>query len=145
MQTRILLLNLLMLLSAGMIKAQEDGQQKSTGLSAPAILVERQSQLIELFKYRNSELEEQILDKGIYLNKSHKDVTNELKNVIVTSGGITGIEPLITENRLSGVFRMKGENGHLKVLYSISPEEPYKIQDLNVEFTGNLINVSSNE
>ncbi len=137
MKTQIFIMSVLMLLTISFVKAQKDGPQKNSDDSASTILVERQAQLIEYFKYWDSDLEKEILDNGIYKNKSKKKGNRELKDIIFNAGGITAIEPLVSESRLKGKFNMKGQKGKVRVLYSLSPEKPYKIEKLNVLYTGN--------
>lgn len=98
------------------------------------ILTERQEQVVELIKHWDPELEEKILAENFYLDRSREDRMAEFQKVFDQAGELQSDGELQPFNQLRGLFTLQGENGEVRVFFTLSPEKDPKIQQLNVSF-----------
>ena len=96
------------------------------------ILAERKGQVIELMKNWDEKLGEEILANNFYLDWSREHRMKEVGSLIEKVGAIKSVGLLMPQNQLRGTFEMRGENGILRVFFSLSPEKIPKVQMLNV-------------
>ena len=56
------------------------------------------------------------------------------REIFAKSGKISSVGPMRPFNQLRGRFEMQGENGIVKVFFTLTPEKEPKVQELNVSF-----------
>src|SRR5690606_31402137 len=100
-----------------------------------AILTQRKNEVIELLQTWDENWEEKILAVNFYLDISKEHRMEEAKDVLHQVGKILRTGPIIPENRLRGSFTMYGENANVDISFSLSPENPPKIQRLNIQLS----------
>lgn len=100
-----------------------------------SILTQRRNEVIELIQTWDENLEDKILAVNFYFDISKVHRMEEAKDILNTAGKILGTGPIIPENRLRGSFMMYGENANIDISFSLSPENPPKIQRLNIQLS----------
>ena len=79
-------------------------------------------------------MEEIILAENFYMDKSRETRIEEVNKILSLVGEITSIGQLVAQNQLRGTFIMFGENGKVKVFFSLTPENIPKVQYLTLKF-----------
>lgn len=101
------------------------------------ILEERKQQVIELIQHWETDLEEEILAENFYLDRSRKHRMADAQRIFEQAGAIQNISEMIPQNQLRGSFIIQAENGLVNVFFSLNPENPPKVQALNLSFIPN--------
>lgn len=112
----------------------EKGRISARNLPASNILVERKEQVMQLINTWDSGLEEKILAENFYMDKSRETRIEEVNKILTRVGEITSIGQFVAQNQLRGTFIMFGENGKVKVFFSLTPENIPKVQYLTLRF-----------
>ena len=98
------------------------------------ILEKRKNELVILIQTGSKEIEQSILAENFFLDQSKESRYAEYKAILAQAGEIKNITPLIPQNQLRGSFRMEGENGHVSIFFTLTPEKDPKVQQLDVSF-----------
>ncbi len=106
-------------------------------LPISTILNDRKDQVVELIQNWDSDIEKKILAENFYLDKSRKNRTAEIQEVLDKAGTIINIQELKPINQLRGSFKIKAENGFIDVFFTLTPEKYPKVQKLDVSFQQN--------
>ncbi len=101
------------------------------------ILRKRQEQVADLIQNWDEQLEAEIIAENLYLDRSREKRKAAIEEVLAQAGAITSVEDINPYNQLRGRFEMKGENGTVRVFFSLSPEKVPKVQRLFVWFVAN--------
>lgn len=100
------------------------------------ILQQRGNELIQLLtkNFDDSFLEKEILADNFYLDKPKRLRQNEYKIILEKIGNtISIVNEVVPMNNLRGTIRVQGGNGkQMKVFYTMTPENPPKIQALEI-------------
>ena len=62
----------------------------------------------------------------------------ESRALFARVGKIVRVGPLRPENNLRGTFLLEGERGNLEVRFTLTPENPAKIQSFHIRFTDGI-------
>ncbi len=101
-------------------------------LPASDILTQRQTEVVELIKEWDPELENRILAENFYLDKNRALRKQEVDSLLAIVGEIQEVTDIEPRNQLRGYFEMIGENDTLSVWMTLSPEPNPMIQYLRV-------------
>ena len=92
------------------------------------ILLQRQQELTVLLPdWKNAE-QSPILAENFFFDYQVDSLRKEAKTLFQSAGRILRSSPVIAENNLRGTFTLNGEKADLKVYFTLSPEQPAKIQ-----------------
>lgn len=115
----------------------EKAKLPARSVQAPAILVQRQQQVAELLQHWDQTLGNQIVADNFFLDYSREDRIAESKKHFDSIGKVLSIGPIQAENQLRGSFDIKGENGSLRIAFTLTPEPDPKVQFVNLSQTNN--------
>ena len=106
------------------------------------ILAERKDQLLQLLPHWNGAEKSGIFAENFfhdYIIDSLKKQSTELFRKV---GRDLKIGPMVPENNLRGSFLLEGENGSLRIYFTLSPEKIPKIQELRLSEVKKSIGVA---
>lgn len=103
-------------------------------LPVSKILAERKQQVAQLIQTWDPTLEDGLLAENFYLDKDKEHRMVEVQQVIEAAGPIKKIGEINPHNQLRGSFEMESENGIIKVFFTLNPENPPKVQQVDVWF-----------
>ena len=98
------------------------------------VLIERQKQIMELIQNWNPELESTILAENFYMDKSRELRMSETQDILNKAGAVQTTKEVEPNNQLRGNFKVKTENGVIKIFFTLTPEKYPKVQQLNISF-----------
>ncbi len=111
----------------------ELGRLEARVQAPPAILETRQRQVVELLRTWDEALGAQILAGNFYLDRSRERWKSLAGQALEALGQITSVGPLRPENQLRGTFTLQGEKGRLGVKFTLTPEVPPRVQELELK------------
>jgi hypothetical protein len=92
------------------------------------ILLQRQQELTALLPdWKNAE-QAPIFAENFFFDYQVDSLRKEAKTLFQAAGKILRSSPIIAENNLRGTFTMHGEKANLNIYFTLSPEQPAKIQ-----------------
>jgi CubicO group peptidase (beta-lactamase class C family) len=92
------------------------------------ILLQRQQELTALLPdWKNAE-QAPIFAENFFFDYQVDSLRKEAKTLFQAAGKILRSSPIIAENNLRGTFTLHGEKANLKIYFTLSPEQPAKIQ-----------------
>jgi CubicO group peptidase (beta-lactamase class C family) len=104
---------------------------KPLPVKVSGILNQRKRELLKLLPdWKNAE-QSGIFAENFFPDKSVSHRKKELDLLLAKTGAITGTTVMTAENQLRGTFQMNGSNGSIKVYFTLSPETPALIQQLD--------------
>lgn len=104
---------------------------KPLPLKVSGILKQRKEELVKLLpSWKNAE-QSGIFAENFFPDKSVAHRKKELDTLLAKTGTINGTTEMTAENQLRGTFQMNGTNGSIKVYFTLSPENPALIQQLD--------------
>lgn len=112
----------------------ETAELQPRKLPVSDILLERQTQIVQLIQDWDTNLEAKILAENFYLDKSKEHRMAEVKEVLGKAGSIQSMEEMTPLNQLRGGFKLLTENGAINIFFTLTPEKDSKVQRLNVSF-----------
>jgi len=98
------------------------------------ILAERKQQVAQLIQNWDSTLEAGLLAENFYLDKDKEHRIAEVQQVMDAAGPIISIGEINPYNQLRGLFEIDSEKGVIKVFFTLNPESPPKVQQLDIWF-----------
>ena len=98
------------------------------------ILAERMQQVLALIQHWEADLEDKILAENFYLDRSREHRMADAQKIFEQAGPIEHISEITPQNQLRGNFIIQAENGLINVFFSLNPENPPKVQALNLSF-----------
>lgn len=97
------------------------------------ILQKYQKVLIQLLPDWQQAEASGIFADNFFLDFSLNNRKQESQALFKKVGKIISISPLVAENQLRGHYSLHGEQGSLKVRFTLSPERPARIQEYHIE------------
>lgn len=95
------------------------------------VLKERKAQLVKLLPAWQNAEQSGIFAENFFPDKSVGHRKKELDLLLDKVGEITGSTEMIAENQLRGTFLLNAKKGDIKVYFTLSPENPALIQQLD--------------
>ncbi|CAF1422883.1 unnamed protein product [Adineta steineri] len=109
---------------------------KSRQLPIPKILTERKNQLIKLLLENNWDIKDSelsmIFAENFFLDHSLELRKKTSQDLLNEAGKILNTKELISKNQLRGHFDIIGEQATIQVKFSLSPENPPLLQELEL-------------
>ena len=107
------------------------GKLKPRTLPVSAILAQRKAELLNLLPdWKNAE-QSGIFAENFFPDKSVDQRRKAVQELYAKAGPIQKIGELIPENQLRGHFLMEGEKAAIDVFFTLTPENPALIQQLD--------------
>lgn len=97
-----------------------------------AVLKERQNQLVSLLPSWDKAEASGIFAENFFLDYFTKSLRKEAEDIYQKAGKINKIGEMLPENALRGSFILEGENGNIKISFTLSPERPALIQEYHI-------------
>ncbi|WP_031527990.1 serine hydrolase domain-containing protein [Dyadobacter crusticola] len=108
---------------------------KPLPLPVSEILKQRKQQLTSMLpSWKNAE-QSGIFAENFFPDRSLGHRKKELDQLLERAGRINGSTEMIADNNLRGSFLLKCENGDVRVFFTLSPENPALIQQLDFSLT----------
>lgn len=101
------------------------------GVAAP-ILLQRQHELAALLPDWNGARERSIFAVNFWMDYFVDSLRAEARALFARVGPIGEVGPMHAENGLRGWFLLEGEKGDLEVRFTLTPENPAKIQEYHI-------------
>jgi len=106
---------------------------KPRQLPVSPILAQRKAELVKLLpEWANAERSD-IFAENFFPDRSIALRRQEAQALFSTIGKVTSVGELIPENQLRGTFRLTGERGAVDVFFTLTPETPALIQQLDLQ------------
>ncbi len=103
-------------------------------LPASAILNQRKNELIRLLPDWENAKSNPIFADNFWLDYFPEKLKVDATTAFAKAGKIVSVDDLVAENQLRGYFLMHGEKGTIKIAFTLSPENPAKIQEFHLDF-----------
>lgn len=105
-------------------------------LPVSGILAQRQRQLVELISAAawDEKLGAEILAENFYPDRSRDDWIALTRETFARAGKISSVGALQPLNQLRGTFAFVGEKGRIDAFFTLTPENPPKVQALRLTF-----------
>jgi CubicO group peptidase (beta-lactamase class C family) len=104
---------------------------KPLPLAVSNVLKQRKEQLVKLLPGWQHAEQSGIFAENFFPDRSVSHRRKELDALLAKSGTITGSTEMVAENQLRGTFMLKCTSGNIKVYFTLSPENPALIQQLD--------------
>jgi len=98
------------------------------------ILDRRKEEVAQLILHWDPRLEEEIVAANLYQDIPREVRMAEARDLLKLAGDLLEIGPVDPENQLRGSFLMKGNQGQVKVYFTLSPEAVPKVQWISLEY-----------
>lgn len=107
-------------------------------LHVSKILEQRKNELVRILPDWNNAEQSGIFAENFFPDNPIDSLRKYSQELYVKAGKIISIKPMKPENQLRGTFVIEGEKASLEVFFTLSPENPPKIQEFRLlERTGN--------
>ncbi len=106
---------------------------KPRQLPASAILRQRQNQLLKLLPNWNNPQASGIFAMNFFMDYFPDKLKAEATGIFEKAGIVHHVGEVIPENQLRGYFIMEGEKANIKVIFTLTPENPALIQAYHIE------------
>lgn len=103
-------------------------------LPVSSILATRKTQVAETFQQGEDALKADIFAENFFLDESREHRVGEISKALEKAGKILEVTEIEPQNQLRGIFRLKGENGDVAILFTLTPEKDPKVQQLLFAF-----------
>lgn len=104
---------------------------KPLPLAVSNILKQRKEQLVKLLPSWQDVEQSGIFAENFFPDRSVPHRRKELDALLAKAGTITGSTEMVAENQLRGTFMLKCTSGNIRVFFTLSPENPALIQQLD--------------
>nr|WP_295928427.1 serine hydrolase domain-containing protein [uncultured Dyadobacter sp.] len=108
---------------------------KPLPVSVSNILKQRKDQLVKLLPTWQNAEQSGIFAENFFPDRSVSHRRKELDVLLAQAGAITGSTEMVAENQLRGAFMLKCASGNIRVFFTLSPENPALIQQLDFSAT----------
>jgi len=95
------------------------------------VLKQRKDQLVKLLPTWQNVEQSGIFAENFFPDRSVSHRRKELDALLAKAGTITGSTDMVAENQLRGTFKLQCTSGSIKVYFTLSPENPALIQQLD--------------
>lgn len=96
-----------------------------------AVLKDRKASLLKLLPHWEGAEQSGIFAENFFPDRSVNHRKQELDAIISQTGNVTGSTEIKAENQLRGSFLLNCPNGNIRVFFTLSPENPALIQQLD--------------
>jgi hypothetical protein len=104
---------------------------KPLPVAVSPILNQRKQELVGLLPHWNDAEASGIFAENFFPDRSVQHRKNELDELLKQIGNLTGSTSMVAENHLRGSFQLTGSGGAIRVFFTLSPENPGLIQQLD--------------
>lgn len=112
------------------------GQLKPRQLPVSPILAQRKAELIKMLPDWTNAEKSGIFAENFFPDKSVAIRRKVVQDLYAKVGKIQRVGELVPENQLRGHFLLEGENGNIDVFFTLTPENPALIQQLDFREIG---------
>jgi CubicO group peptidase (beta-lactamase class C family) len=105
---------------------------KPRQLPVSPMLAQRKAELVKLLPDWSNAERSGIFAENFFPDRSVALRQQEAQALFSTIGKVTSVGELIPENQLRGTFRLTGERGAIDVFFTLTPENPALIQQLDL-------------
>jgi len=105
---------------------------KPRQLPVSPMLAQRKAELVKLLPDWSNAERSGIFAENFFPDRSVALRRQEAQALFSTIGKVTSVGELIPENQLRGTFRLTGERGAIDVFFTLTPENPALIQQLDL-------------
>ena len=102
-------------------------------LPVSPVLQQRKDELVKLLPDWNGAEESKIFAVNFFPDHSLAVRKKQAQDVFEKTGKIIRVAELIPENQLRGSFILKGEKGDIEIYFTLTPESPALIQQLDIK------------
>jgi CubicO group peptidase (beta-lactamase class C family) len=102
-------------------------------LPPSGILEKRKSELLKVLPDWNQAEASGIFAENFFPDYPVDTLRKYSRELYAKAGKILSVDPVIPENQLRGSFLVRGEKNDLKIYFTLSPENPPKIQAYEIE------------
>ncbi|WP_128546868.1 serine hydrolase domain-containing protein [Larkinella soli] len=106
---------------------------KPRSLPVSPILARRKAELVQLFQNGSPSAGNTIFAENFFPDRSPESRRKEVQALFAKAGKIKRIGELIPENQLRGRFILEGEKANIEVFFTLTPEVPALIQQLDLK------------
>jgi CubicO group peptidase (beta-lactamase class C family) len=107
-------------------------QLKPRPIPVSPILKQRSNELLKLLPDWNNAPASGIFADNFFLDYFPDMLRAEAQDIFKKAGKILKINEIIPENNLRGTIILEGENAHIEVFFTLSPENPPLIQEYHI-------------
>ncbi|WP_026628865.1 serine hydrolase domain-containing protein [Dyadobacter alkalitolerans] len=104
---------------------------KPLPVEVSAILRQRKDALLKLLPHWEGAEQSGIFAENFFPDRSVNHRKQELDAILTQTGNVTGSTEIKAENQLRGSFLLNCSNGNVRVFFTLSPENPALIQQLD--------------
>ena len=115
----------------------EKGGVQPRRLPVSSLLSQRMRQVVDLINTWDPKLCDEILADNFLLDRTRERWMKVAREVLDQVGKIQSVGEVTPENQLRATFTLQGEKGSVKVFFTLTPERPPKIQELQLTFVPN--------
>ncbi|OGX90507.1 hypothetical protein [Hymenobacter coccineus] len=107
-------------------------------VAASPILAQRQAELARLLPGfgLDAAVGNAVFAENFFLDQDVATRRQTAQALFAQAGAITAVGPLVPENQLRGRFQLVGERGTIDVFFTLSPENPARVQQLDLKLAG---------
>jgi CubicO group peptidase (beta-lactamase class C family) len=105
---------------------------KPRSLPVSDILAQRKSELLKVIPLWENAEKSDIFAENFFPDHPVDLLKQEYSALWAKAGKITSVKDLVPENQLRGSFVIEGENANIGVFFTLTPENPPRIQQLTV-------------
>jgi CubicO group peptidase (beta-lactamase class C family) len=108
-------------------------------LATPSpVLLERQKELFSLLPDWDNAVNSGIFAVNFWQDYFVDSLRAEARSLFARVGKIVSVDEMRAENNLRGSFLLRGERGNLEVRFTLTPENPAKIQEYHIRLVDEL-------
>lgn len=104
---------------------------KPLPVEVSAILRQRKDALLKLLPHWEGAEQSGVFAENFFPDRSVNHRKQELDAILTQTGNVTGSTEIKAENQLRGSFLLNCSNGNVRVFFTLSPENPALIQQLD--------------
>ena len=102
-------------------------------MATSAILAQRKAELAALLPDFNTPATNPLFAENFFLDEDVATRRKAAQALLAQAGPIRGVGELEPENQLRGRFRLLGERAAVDVFFTLSPESPARVQQLDLK------------
>ncbi len=111
----------------------EAGKLVAREVAPSPVLLARQQQVAQLLQGWDENLGREITADNFFLDRSRADWIKEAGVQFAKIGKVVAVGNIAAENRLRGSFPIVGEQGVIKVFFTLTPERNPKVQEVQLK------------
>jgi CubicO group peptidase (beta-lactamase class C family) len=111
-------------------------QLRPRGVIASPVLMQQKDKLAKLLPDWNTTADNPLFAENFFLDHDLAARRRDTQTLFAQAGKITSIGALVPENQLRGRFRLVGERATIEVFFTLTPENPARVQQLDLKLLG---------